>query len=117
MLMGILCRFCRCFAGRSPCRALLPVASMTPRCNLAARHRHAQNLWKYYRNTLGSFYNITSLFQEYVFLRTHLCLDYFGELFTITQFFPPMMSSYPLDTKPLFHSGVAPLRRRGFPFF
>ena len=27
------------------------------------------------------------------------------------------MSPYPLDTKPLFHSGVALLRKRGFPFF
>ncbi len=27
------------------------------------------------------------------------------------------MSSRPLDAKPLFHSGVAPLRKRGFPFF
>ncbi len=30
----------RPFAGCNPCRASTPVASMTPRCNPAARRRH-----------------------------------------------------------------------------
>ncbi len=39
------------------------------------------------------------------------------ELFTILQLYSHMMPSRPMDAKPLFHSGVALLRRRGFPFF
>ncbi len=52
-----------------------------------------------------------------MFLRTRSYIDQRDELFTITQLFSHKMSSRPLDAKPLFHSGVAPLRRRGFPFF